>query len=532
GFTSSLQNPVINSAGNYTLKLTGTNYCTALDSLSILMDTIKPRLQLQFDSINCLKREVDLIALVLPNQLVGSWTLSNNQTVNLNSIKTREGGTYSFNVTAPNYCTNSQTIFIPVDTIAPDLKVQDDTLNCIKQLAQIQAMSQTTGLLYDWTGPGNFKSNSSQINIAIPGKYTINITGKNFCTQTAQVSVSIDTIHPELITQSDTIDCIHTEANLIATTNVNSGIFSWKDSQGNLLTNQLVYKTKKPGDYHSEIVNPLNGCRTQKTQTVLADSLIITDVLIQATNPTCGNKIGSAQIAKVIGGHSGLRYSIDFKKTYSGNPNLNQLTAGHYTLFVLDNQNCEFQKDFDIIELPYIETNLQPEITISLGDSTKLDLDILSDRGLINSISWNPTDDLSCSNCEDPFASPWVSRFYTVTVIDTNGCESTQRIHILVEIPKVWVPNVFSPNGDNINDWLTIFGSKAEVTKINIFQVFDRWGNRVFESKEFQPNDLIHGWNGNYQGEKCNPGVYVYWGEVELINGLKWVVKGDVTLIR
>lgn len=159
-------------------------------------------------------------------------------------------------------------------------------------------------------------------------------------------------------------------------------------------------------------------------------------------------------------------------------------------------------------------------------------MDILSDRGLINSISWNPTDDLSCSNCEDPFASPWVSRFYTVTVIDTNGCESTQRIHILVEIPKVWVPNVFSPNGDNINDWLTIFGSKAEVTKINIFQVFDRWGNRVFESKEFQPNDLIHGWNGNYQGEKCNPGVYVYWGEVELINGLKWVVKGDVTLIR
>lgn len=532
GFTSSLQNPIISSGGNYTLKLTGTNYCTALDSLNILIDTIKPRLQLQFDSINCMKREVDLVAMVMPIQLVGSWTLSNMQTVNSNSIKTKEGGTYSFSVTAPNYCTNSQTIFIAVDTISPDLQVQDDTLNCIKQLAQIQAMSQTNGLLYDWSGPGNFKSNSRQINTSIPGNYTINVTGKNFCTQTSNVFVSIDTIHPELKTQSDTIDCIHTEANLIASTNINPGIFSWKDSQGNLLTNQLVYKTKKPGAYLSEIVNPLNGCRTQKTQTVLADSLIITDVLIQPTNPTCGNKIGSAQIAKVIGGHSDLRYSIDFKKTYSGNPNLNQLVAGHYTLFVIDNQQCEFQKDFDIIELPYIETNLQPEITISLGDSIKLDLNILSDRGLIDSISWSPTDDLSCSNCEDPFANPWVSRFYTVTVIDTNGCESTQRIHILVEIPKVWVPNVFSPNGDNINDWLTIFGSKAEVTKINIFQIFDRWGNRVFESKDFQPNDLIHGWNGNYQGEKCNPGVYVYWGEVELINGLKWVVKGDVTLIR
>lgn len=532
GFTSTLQNPIVTSGGNYILKLTGTNYCTTLDSLNILIDTIKPRIQLLFDSINCLKREVDLIATIVPNQLVGSWTLSNMQTINSNSIKTKEGGLFSFSVTAPNHCNNLQNIYIAVDTVQPDLKVHDDTLNCIKQLAQIQAISQTNGLSYDWSGPGNFKSNARQINTSIPGKYTIDVTAKNLCKQTAHVVVSIDTIHPELITQSDTIDCIHLEARLIASTNLNTGVFTWKDSQGNLLTNQLVYKTKKPGDYLSEIFNPSNGCLTQKIQTVIADSLIITDVLIQPNHPTCGNKIGSAQIAKVIGGHSDLRYSIDFKKTYSGNPNLSQLNAGHYTLFVIDNQQCEFQKDFDIIELPFIETNLQPEITISLGDSTKLDLVILSDRGLINSISWNPTDDLSCSNCEDPIASPWVSRFYTVTVVDTNGCESTQRIRILVEIPKVWVPNVFSPNGDNINDWLTIFGSKAEVTKINIFQIFDRWGNRVFESKEFQPNELIHGWDGNYQGEKCNPGVYVYWGEVELINGLKWVVKGDVTLIR
>jgi gliding motility-associated-like protein len=121
---------------------------------------------------------------------------------------------------------------------------------------------------------------------------------------------------------------------------------------------------------------------------------------------------------------------------------------------------------------------------------------------------------------------------YHVTVIDTNGCESTQRILVKVETPKVWVPNVFSPNGDNINDLIWIHGSKEEVTQINIFQIFDRWGNRVFENTLFQPNDQSKGWDGMYQQQKCNPGVYVYWAEVELIDGQKWIIRGDLTLIR
>ncbi|MBK8448960.1 MAG: gliding motility-associated C-terminal domain-containing protein [Saprospiraceae bacterium] len=119
-----------------------------------------------------------------------------------------------------------------------------------------------------------------------------------------------------------------------------------------------------------------------------------------------------------------------------------------------------------------------------------------------------------------------------MTVIDTNGCISTKRIRIVVETPKVWVPNVFSPNGDNINDILWIHGSKEDVTHIHNFQIFDRWGNRVFETRNFQPNDQSKAWNGTFKDQKCNPGVYIYWAEVELINGQKWIIKGDITLIR
>ncbi|HEX5625457.1 MAG TPA: gliding motility-associated C-terminal domain-containing protein, partial [Saprospiraceae bacterium] len=154
------------------------------------------------------------------------------------------------------------------------------------------------------------------------------------------------------------------------------------------------------------------------------------------------------------------------------------------------------------------------------------------DRGIVRSIAWNPATHLSCSDCEDPIANPLENSLYEVTVTDTNGCTAVQRIRILIDQPQVWVPNAFSPNGDQINDLVWIHGSQEEVTRIRTFQIFDRWGNRVFENKDFKPNDQSTGWDGSYQSQKCSPGVFVYWAEVELINGESWIIKGDISLIR
>ena len=67
---------------------------------------------------------------------------------------------------------------------------------------------------------------------------------------------------------------------------------------------------------------------------------------------------------------------------------------------------------------------------------------------------------------------------------------------------------------------------------INALKIFDRWGNAVFESGPFPPNDPIFGWNGKFNGQPMNPAVFVYYVEVEFVDGRRKILKGEVTLVK
>jgi gliding motility-associated-like protein len=70
------------------------------------------------------------------------------------------------------------------------------------------------------------------------------------------------------------------------------------------------------------------------------------------------------------------------------------------------------------------------------------------------------------------------------------------------------------------------------VKKINTFKVFSRWGEQLYAARNFYPNDNSYGWDGKFKGEKMNPGVYIYFVEIEFSDGLKIIYNGDVTLTR
>ena len=95
----------------------------------------------------------------------------------------------------------------------------------------------------------------------------------------------------------------------------------------------------------------------------------------------------------------------------------------------------------------------------------------------------------------------------------------------------VYIPNIFSPNGDNLNDIFTLF-TDADVKEISLMEVYTRWGDLVFRNEHFQPNDISAGWDGTFRGETLNPGVYVY--RIELIYGDDLVdnLAGDITIVR
>ena len=70
------------------------------------------------------------------------------------------------------------------------------------------------------------------------------------------------------------------------------------------------------------------------------------------------------------------------------------------------------------------------------------------------------------------------------------------------------------------------------VKQVKTFQIFSRWGEKIFENNNFQPNLEGEGWNGLFGNEEMMSGVYVYFVEIEFVDGQKELFKGDVTLLR
>lgn len=124
---------------------------------------------------------------------------------------------------------------------------------------------------------------------------------------------------------------------------------------------------------------------------------------------------------------------------------------------------------------------------------------------------------------------------FDITLIASyeNTCRDTFRLDDAINADDcgVFIPNVFSPNGDGKNDFFTLYGGPFSATNIRMMRIYTRWGEMIFERENF-PMDNLSGWDGRIKGEVPIPGVYVYWIEIEQLGGQTKTYKGDVTLMR
>ena len=112
-----------------------------------------------------------------------------------------------------------------------------------------------------------------------------------------------------------------------------------------------------------------------------------------------------------------------------------------------------------------------------------------------------------------------------LSVVNQGNCPSTYDWSIcILESTDIFLPDIFSPNKDGANDVLFVRGNGI---KEMVFQIYDRWGNKVFES-----TDKKIGWDGTYQGKDAEPGVYAYYLNVTMFTDKKLIKKGDITLVR
>jgi gliding motility-associated-like protein len=94
----------------------------------------------------------------------------------------------------------------------------------------------------------------------------------------------------------------------------------------------------------------------------------------------------------------------------------------------------------------------------------------------------------------------------------------------------LYIPNSFSPNGDGINDRFKIYGND-KIVNADYMRIFDRWGNMVYEEKDFKPLEGgQNGWSGYFKNSLMNPAVFVYTIRVTYNDGTKVDFVGDLTL--
>ncbi|MCB0550418.1 MAG: gliding motility-associated C-terminal domain-containing protein [Phaeodactylibacter sp.] len=296
--------------------------------------------------------------------------------------------------------------------------------------------------------------------------------------------------------------------------------YAW--STGTSLPELVV---SSPG-WYAVTVTDQQGC-TAVDSVLVADEGYTPEV--ELLDPLCaGEASGSISFVHIDGGTPPFLYSID-GGAFRDSTVYNGLPAGTYQLAIQDGTGCEWARTVQLTSPPPLSARIVGGQDIALGDSTQLRVVSLGDSLVL--FDWQPAGGLSCSDCPAPVARPAQSTTYLVAVQDANGCEDRLQVEIRVEDSRrLYAPNAFSPNEDGRNDVFTVYPGPG-VARIVAFQVFDRWGNKVYEA-EGQGVAPPPGWDGTRKGQRLNPAVFAWLAEVEFIDGSVRLYEGEVSLIR
>jgi gliding motility-associated-like protein len=251
---------------------------------------------------------------------------------------------------------------------------------------------------------------------------------------------------------------------------------------------------------------------------------------VTITKPDCLHNFGSILFTGGWAGHKPFKYSIDNGASFSQDSLFDHLPAGTYSAIVRDAGGCELPFSLQLPAVAPISITLPANITVDAGQTVQITPVLNITASAIASIVWTPSTGLDCANCLSPIATPATDIAYQVVVTGASGCLDSARIAIHVNAPSgVYIPNIFSPNGDGINDQFVV-NTTLTISKFEM-QVFDRWGDLVYDG-----HDVARGWDGTAKGQPQNPGVYVYWIKMDFINGKgemeQKLWSGDVSLLR
>lgn len=290
-------------------------------------------------------------------------------------------------------------------------------------------------------------------------------------------------------------------------------------------SNDAITPTASPlgaGEY-SVTVTDQNGCSSDARITLTQPSQMVQDIL--AVNPSC---FGFTNGMISVSSQGGIE-PWDIQINQHTGPGVSNLTEGVYSIVSTDQSGCIVRDTVELIAPEYWTISLPPDTTLSFGQSIQLTPQIVGQPMGMLIYEWSMG---NCPNCPINTISPTGHSILSLNITDENGCVESDNMVISVDINRdVYIPDVFTPNGDSQNDIWFISGPPF-LSSIPSVKIFDRWGNQVFQLIDVVPNSITHGWDGTFKGQKLQPGVFVYRVELLFQDGVERVRHGSITLMR
>lgn len=427
-------------------------------------------------------------------------------------------------------CVETQAYQIPVDVITDQLP--GDSIGICSGDSVVLNVDPDLGNVYIWSPGQGLSSTTSANPSAFPDMtttYVVTITDAGgLCQFIDSITVVIPDEPLELLVPADTVTCASMIA-LSASSN-QSGSYTWSDNPDfSPILGQGAEVVLETGDWTTIYVLLENtiGCS-------IVDSFHLTGHAVSASVPdlisTCIRDSLSIEVVNL---------QPEDQLTFEWSPATGIIAGGNTAIALVDptvatsyevgveNQwGCtaiyvvEIELDSQLYDL---DISAEPD-TIPPGGSSQLEVTWLQELSYL----WWPDATLSAPNLNNPVATPETTTLYTVTATDMSGCEAILSVLVVVldrcEEPYIFVPNAFTPNNDNQNDYWKVWGNGIDEITV---MVYDRWGEEVFAT-----TDPTAVWDGTYKDKELPSDVYGFYVRILCIGGQSFEKKGNVSLLR
>lgn len=509
----------VTSPGTYSFIAVGSNGCASGSSaaqVTVVADSNAPTFVVSNSnpSITCNTAAPGVTVTMTSTVPVQSYSWSPSSGIagsnTLSTVTFTAPGSYTGIITATNGCSSNTTIVVSSATTAPTNVAGTATaqpITCTNSMVTISPVfNPSNDLSYTWSGPGIVGSTSaSSIQVNQSGSYSLTVTNTlTGCSSSAPVIISVtgsNTIPTLTVSSSSSVGISCQPNTSTVTLNAQSGsavTFTWSNG-----ANTSNISTSTPGTY-TVTVSDNNNCLASSTIAVQNNTTSPTITASSTGNLPCGN--GTTSLS-ATSSNTNISYAWAGSGIVSGsntaNPEVN--LAGTYTVTALDSiTGCAATSTVNITQ--------STVSALAVADATTgpapLNVNFTNQSVGAATYSWSFGDGNS-SVQTNPTNAFTTNGTYTVVLISTNGpCSASDTLIIKVN-SVLEIPEVFTPNGDLLNDLFFIKGLESYPNAT--LEVFNRWGNPVFSGKPYK-ND----WDGtpNAAGKtgsgKLPTGTYYY----------------------